>query len=235
MKILLAIVPFVFSTLNLSAQSQTVRRHLFNDKPKKINLFINPTFQFSQIAQQNCFIPGVRAGVIINKKIAIGGLYNLTLNDVPLPATKGGGKLRMQSEGFHFEYTLWPLQKVHLTIPISAGIGQMRITESLNKSMTGSPGFIFTEPGLMMEFNISKYVKFGFGASYRYTGNVSYNSLTNEDLSGFSIATSVKFGNFNYADRKKNKRDPLNTTESKTGKVSTPKSKFKIFHKRLTR
>ena len=85
--------------------------------------------------------------------------------------------------------------------------------------MAGDPKFYFAEPGLMIEINIWKYAKLGIGASYRYTSNVSYNSLTTNDLDGFSAVASVKFGMFNYPELKKNKRDPLET------EVSSPRAK----------
>ena len=201
MRILMAIIPFVFCVLQLNGQ-QKAMIHLFKDKPKDLILFINPTFQFSDIAQQYCNIPGIRAGVIINKKIAIGGLYNFTLNGITLPMTNGSGKVQMKMGGIHFEYTLWPLQIVHLSIPVSAGIGQLKITGATTGTPTGNPNFFFAEPGLMIEFNIWKYAKFGLGTSYRYTGHLLYNSLTSNDISGFSAVASVKFGMFYYSDRK---------------------------------
>ena len=201
MRILLVIIPFIFCTLHLNGQSG-VMTHLFKDQSKDMRPFINPTFQFSEIAQQYCGIPGIRAGVIFNNKLIVGGLYNFTLGSISLPESKGGGKLQMKRGGVHFEYTLWPFQKVHLTLPFSAGIGKLKITGSTIESLTGNPNFIFAEPGLMIEINIWKYAKFGFGGSYRYTGNVTYNSLTANDLSGFSFVASVKFGMFNHSDHK---------------------------------
>ena len=208
MRILLVIIPFIFCTLHLNGQSQ-VMAHLFKDKSKDLSLYINPTFQFSEIVQQYCVIPGIRGGVIFNKNIAVGGLYNFTLNGLTLPQTKGAGQLQMKWGGIYFEYTLWPLQKVHLTIPVSSGIGQLKISGNTNETLTGKPNFFFAEPGLMIEINIWKYAKLGFGGSYRYTGNVSYNSLIPDDLSGFAFVASVKLGMFNYPELKKNKRDSI--------------------------
>lgn len=210
MRILMVIIPFVFCVFHLNGQQKTMT-HLFDNKNKDLSLFINPTYQFSQIAQEYCGISGMRAGVIINKKIILGGVYNFTLGDIALPAPNGAGKLQMKWGGIHFEYTLWPLQIVHLTIPFSAGIGQMKSTESTNETIKGDPNFYFTEPGLMIEINVWKYAKLGFGCSYRYTGNVFYNSLTANDINGFSMVASVKFGMFNYPELKKNKRDPIET------------------------
>ena len=220
MRILLSIIPYLFCVLQLNGQSKTMH-HLFNDDSNVLSPFINPTFQYSQITQQNCMIPGIRAGVIINNKLLIGGVYNFTLGDIALPVANGAGKLQMKWGGLHFEYTLWPLQIVHLTIPLSAGMGQMKITESTNETMTGSPNFYFAEPGLMIEINVWKYTKLGFGSSYRYTRKVWYNSLTPNELNGFSAVASVKFGIYKDSAQKKNKRDPI---ESEI-KISSPRVK----------
>jgi len=204
MRLLLAIIAFVLCGIHLNGQPK-IRTHLFKDQPKNLNIFINPTVQFSQIIQQYCVIPGIRAGVIINKKIAIGGLYNFTFKDITLPEAKGAGKLQMKWGGIHLEYIMWPRQKLHLTIPLSAGIGQLKIYESLNETLAGDPNFFFIEPGLMIETNIWKYARFGLGGSYRYMGNVTYNSFTTNDLSGFAVVASVKFGRF-YLDRRPARR-----------------------------
>ena len=213
-------IVLLFSVFPVNGQ-KLKKTHLFDDKTKNLSFFINPTFQYSQIARQFCTIPGIRAGVIFNNRFLIGGVYNMTLGDIALPASIGAGKLQMKWGGVHLEYTLWPLQIVHLTIPLSAGIGQMKITESVNETLTGAPNFYFAEPGLMIEINVWKYAKLGFGGSYRYTANVSYNSLTTNDLNGFSAVASVKFGMFNNPEQKKNIRDPL----PEDIKIKSPKLK----------
>lgn len=223
MRILLSIIPLLFCVLHTYGQPKTMH-HLFKDKSTALSPFINPTFQYSEIARQNCMVPGIRAGVIINNKLLIGGVYNFTSGDINLPALNGAGKLKMKWGGLHFEYTLWPLQIVHLTLPLSAGIGKMNIAESTNETMTGSPNFIFAEPGLMIEINVWKYAKLGFGGSYRYTSNVTYNALTTNNLDGFSVVASVKFGMFNYPELIKNKRDPLEPEI----KINTPRVKKKF-------
>ena len=220
MRILILMIAFLLCVFPVNSQPK-VKTHLFKDKSTAPIPFINPTFQYSQIAKQFCTIPGIRAGVIFNNRFLIGGVYNMTLGDIALPASIGAGKLQMKWGGVHLEYTLWPLQVVHLTIPLSAGIGQMKITESANETLTGSPNFYIAEPGLMIEINVWKYAKLGFGGSYRYTANVSYNSLTTNDLNGFSVVASVKFGMFNNPEQKKNIRDPL----PEDIKIKSPKVK----------
>ncbi len=202
MKTLLIITLAILGTLNLNGQISPMDR-LFKDKPRDIALYLNPTFEYSQVAYQKTKIAGLGGGVIINKKISVGLVYNMALGDIRLPAANGYGKLNMKWEGIHFEYTLWPLQKVHLTFPLSAGIGQLKITGGTNGTSTGSPNFFFAEPGLMIEANVWKYAKLGIGTGYRYTANVNYNSLSSNDLSGFAAVVSLKFGNFRYSIHRK--------------------------------
>jgi hypothetical protein len=188
-----------------------IKTHLFKDKSTSVSPIINPTFAYSQIDNKNSMIPGIRAGVIINNKFTIAGVYNFTLGDIALPYSNGAGVLQVKQEGLHLEYTMWPLQVVHLSIPLSSGIGQMKIIGSTNPVITGDPNFYFIQPGLMVEINVWKYAKLGFGGSYLYTANVSYNSLTSNQLNGFSAVASVKFGFFDYPELKRNIRDPLET------------------------
>jgi hypothetical protein len=177
-----------------------VMSHLFKDKAKDLNPYISSTFQFSEVALQYSTVAGLGAGVIINKKIILGLLYHSTFNEIALPVLKGSGLLKMKMEGVHFEYTLWPLQKIHLSIPLSAGIGQLKITDSELSVQTGKPSFLFAEPGLILEINVWKYAKLGISTSYRYTSQVGYGPITSTDLNGFIAAVSVKFGMFNYAE-----------------------------------
>ena len=198
MKILLIIILAVVATMKLEGQINPMDQ-LFKDKPRDLVLYLNPTFEYSQIALDRTMIGGLSGGVIINKKISIGAVYSTLPKNIPLPPAIGTGKFKMSWGGLHLEYTLWPRQKVHLTFPLSAGIGLLKITGNSGGTVAGSPNFIFAEPGLMIEANIWRYAKLGIGTSYRYTGNFSYDSFTSGDLSGFATVLSLKFGNFRYS------------------------------------
>ena len=198
MKILLIITVAVFGALNLNGQINPMDQ-LFKDKPRDLTLYLNPTFEYSQIALQRLMIGGLGGGVIINIKFSLGAVYNQPLENISLPPSVGTGKFQMIWGGLHLGYTLWPLQKVHLTFPLSAGVGQLKITGSTSGTVSGSPHFIFAEPGMMLEANIWRYARLGLGTSYRYTGKVSFNSLTPGDLSGFAAVVSLQFGNFRYS------------------------------------
>ena len=198
MKRLLIISIALMGALSLNGQVNPMDE-LFKDKPRNLTLYLNPSFEYTQIALQRAMTIGLGGGVIINKKISLGAVYGTTLNSILLPVADSPGKLQMRWGGLHFEYTLWPLQKVHLTFPLSAGIGKLKVTGNTSETVSGSPDFIFAEPGMMIEANIWRYIKLGIGTSYRYTGNVTYDSLTPSDLSGFAAVVSLKIGMFRYS------------------------------------
>lgn len=195
---MLLLISLLFTVSHLCGQSNTMN-HLFSDKRKDLSIFINPTCQFTQFVHQYTFVPGFRAGIILNKKFIIGGVYNSTITNIMIPAAADSANLRIKSGGLHLEYTVWPRQKVHLTFPLSLGMGKLDLTEKTGEISSGDPNFYFAEPGLMIEVNIWKYAKLGIGGSYRYTAHVEYDSLSQNDLNGFAAVASVKFGMFNYA------------------------------------
>jgi len=198
MKILLILTVALLGTINLSGQINPMD-HLFKDKPRDLTLYLNPTFEYSEIALSRAMIGGLGGGVIINKKLSLGVVYSLPLENIQLPPAIGTGKFKMKSGGLHLEYTLWPMQKVHLAFPLALGMGQLKMTGNQGGKVSGNPNFIFAEPGMMIEANIKWYAKLGIGTSYRYTSNVSYGSLTPGDLSGFAAVVSLKFGKFRYS------------------------------------
>ncbi len=206
MKSLLAIILSVLFVVPLLGQKRTLR-HLYGDKRKDISPMLSPTIQLTELVKVLKPVPGLKAGVILNKNITFGAVYNFTIKDQQLPVVKGNGSMGMKWGGLLFEYTLWPLQNVHLTLPLSVGMGQLNLTDTISVPgvrITGSPLFIFAEPGLAFEFNIWKYAKLDIGGGYRYTNNAT-ELIKNYDLSGFSFNASLKFGLFNYEETKREK------------------------------
>jgi hypothetical protein len=200
MKILyIIVVTTFFFTLSLHGQKRAMK-HLYGDRGKDISLMLSPTIQLTELMKELNYVPGLKAGVILNKKITLGATYNFSFKDIQLPKQKGIGSMGMKYGGLLFEYTLWPLQSVHLTLPFSAGMGQLNLSDTISipgQKLTNNPLFIFAEPGLAVEFNVWKYAKFQIGGGYRYTNDAT-DLIKAYDLSGFSFNASLKFGMFDY-------------------------------------
>ena len=101
---------------------------------------------------------------------------------------------------------------IHLSVPVLIGAGGINlhpnhsyyhfndsiepIVDNLRNDMDYNAFFV-VEPGLNIELNLFKYVKLGFGASYRYIGETRIRETYVEDqLNGFSGNFSIMLGKF---------------------------------------
>ena len=81
--------------------------------------------------------------------------------------------LEFTQGGLYLEYRLFPHKLVHVSIPISVGVLQ---TESEQDNFSPWGNYeddreytnFYLEPGLNIELNVSKFIKFQVGASYRF-------------------------------------------------------------------
>ncbi|MEI6140808.1 MAG: hypothetical protein WCP85_16175 [Mariniphaga sp.] len=232
MKILYVIVISSLFTFPLYGQKRAMK-HLYGDKGKDLSPMLSPTIQLTELMKELYYVPGIKAGVILNKKFTFGAIYNFTIKDKQLPKLKGNGSMGMKWGGVLFEYTLWPLQNVHLTLPFSAGMGQLNLLDTISvpgQRLTDNPSFIFAEPGLALEFNIWKYAKIEIGGGYRYTNNAT-NVIKAYDLSGFSFNVSLKFGLFDYQETKR-ERDRMKMLKEQRKKNEMELRNEKIIQER---
>lgn len=127
------------------------------------------------------------------------GFFNQELNqDIRLEGGYGG---------LTIEYALFPQSNIHLNIPVTIGGGGFTYVDADNPvgavNPAGSQAFFSLEAGAELEINVAKFMKLGFGASYR---SVSGTSLLNQSsqqeiinasvLDGMSYGIVLKFGRF---------------------------------------
>lgn len=120
----------------------------------------------------------------------------------------------MQSGGYgglYLEPVLQSMKPIHLSFPILLGMGGVARTQWDNTmleddyydgsdydydNITGG-FFLIVEPGAELEFNITKWLRLGAGAYYRFTSEVEgFNSDDAFPMDGFSYELSVKVGWF---------------------------------------
>ena len=56
--------------------------------------------------------------------------------------------------------------------------------------------FLFAEPKINLELNLSRVIHIGAGVGYRFVANSHIQRLSNKDLSGMVINVTVKLGSF---------------------------------------
>lgn len=159
-----------------SAQAQKETQTLLgNGKVKTWGILVNPQVQYAEVLGQSVFFSNVKAGVVFNEKWVVGVNVGQSLNEVPRynDLTMMTENLEFTQGGMYLEYRLFPHKLVHVSIPINVGLLQ---TESERDNFSPWGNYeddreytnFYLEPGLNIELNVSKFVKFQVGASYRF-------------------------------------------------------------------
>jgi len=161
------------------------------------------SFKGTQYMSETLMMVGIRGGWIINRAIAMGfegwgfiptvslsDVYQF--NDVVLLGGYGG---------FFIEPIFFSNELVHVTFPVSAGAGWMGYNEDLynydsNNFLVDDDVFWYIEPGVALEFNVSRSFRMDFGASYRFTQDLELINTPSDAFDDWSYFLTLKFGGF---------------------------------------
>ena len=147
---------------------------------------------------------GGSAAIIFNHRLALGvtgtgfiGFQNTLVNNVEHSMTGGYG-------GLLIEPILGSRKRVHLSFPISFGVGENQyFKDSLgyrewdwNYRDEFVQDFVYIEPGVNVEFNLTKFMRFGITGSYMLTEVINTTPVASTQLDGLSLSANLKFGWF---------------------------------------
>lgn len=184
---------------NLFAQEKT--QTLFNSgKPvsfKDVGFFVAPSVGFTQMDGDAVSLFNLRAGVNLKDKIAVGGYFNTSMNQIkPVSETVPNVYMDYWSAGGFVEYTVLSRKAFHVTFPLYIGYGEVEMDNENGSAGLGEAGFFQIEPSAMLEVNLNKYVRFNAGAGYRVIGQMDYRNFNQSDISGLTGYVGLKFGLF---------------------------------------
>jgi hypothetical protein len=196
------IIILSFVVINITAQTNEEEKTLFGNGKPHIGYFINPSCQFGKFAGANAVIPGIGAGVILNKKYSLNILYKLTVTESTPAGEANQLYLHGQWFGFKAEYSLKPEGMVHLNFPLEIGAGEIELDlkDSYENDQviipSGDAWFAYLEPAVAVEINLQKYIKLNLSAGYRFVSEVTYRNISEKDLKGFTFTAGLKIGLF---------------------------------------
>ena len=147
---------------------------------------------------------GGSVAAIFNHKLAIGftgtgfvGFQNTTINGEKHSMAGGYG-------GLLIEPIFFSKKAVHFSFPVSMGAGE-------NQYFKDSQGyrewdwnyrdefvqdFVYIEPGVNVEFNLTKFMRFGVTGSYLLTNVINSSPVNTSQLDGLSVSANLKLGWF---------------------------------------
>jgi hypothetical protein len=167
------------------------------------------TNKFTMIGGQYANMVGAYGGVYLNHRFLLGFGGAALTNNLPVPAQFSVDPTRSLSYeygqfGLVTEYVVASNKAVHVAFNMFAGPGftvQYERYGYRDFNMQGSGvkdenWFMVAEPGVELEINLFKWMRFSPGVSYRAAFGSHAAGLTDSDLSNISYNATLKFGKF---------------------------------------
>ncbi|MEI9810069.1 MAG: hypothetical protein WDO16_20600 [Bacteroidota bacterium] len=204
-KAVIAIVLLMFSTMAM-AQGDKVKT-IFKGGLRSSGGYGAATNKFTTIRGDYANLAGLYGGWYINHQFMLGLGLAASTNNLKVPLEHSADPLHSMTYqygqfGLMTEYVVgsgWPL---HLVFQGFAGAGftlQYQRSDwhtNSNRNINDENWFVVAEPGVQLEMNLFKWMRFSPGVSYRATFGSDGRGVKDKDLSAVSYNATLKFGRF---------------------------------------
>jgi hypothetical protein len=169
--------------------------------------FFAPSFKISEVNGQNATLAGAQLAIVLGHQVNVGLAGYALLSNVTTNYIDNQGQqtfLELGYGGIFIEPVFFDKSIFHITTPIFFGAGgatlyQDRIWDDnydYYYSDYTADAFFVGEPGVNLEINIARVLRFGIGTSYRVVFNSDLPTLDDNKLSGWNANFTMKFGWF---------------------------------------
>ncbi|MEQ8364755.1 MAG: hypothetical protein RH948_17910 [Cyclobacteriaceae bacterium] len=216
MRIIILILLVGFASVTSFGQTQDENgggeiQTLFNRNPiRSSGGYGAITNKFTSINGEYANIVEMYGGWYVNQRFLLGLSGSATTNNIPVPSeysARPGEDLSYEyvQFGLATEYVLGSNRTFHLVFHLMTGAGltvqydryAYRESNYRNHNLPMDENWFFVaEPGVQLEMNVFKWMRFSPGYSYRSVYGSDAAGLSDNALSGSSYNLTLKFGKF---------------------------------------
>jgi hypothetical protein len=155
--------------------------------------FVSPTFGTTGWGGALAYSPGLRGGIYLNRRLAIGLAVNGLVNGDSHLGTNEGGNFGTYG-GLLLQYVVQSNRLAHVTFESTIGDGRWCASDD-NNACAGKR-FIVFEPAANLELNVARHVRFTTGIGYRFAVAGSGDGPSSRDMSSLVVRSGLVFGSF---------------------------------------
>jgi len=201
-----------FLFVNVCLQGQEIRTLIGGDRVHASGGYGALTNKFTKIGGQYTNMSGVYGGWYINHRFTLGVAAAAVTNNLNVPdefSVMPGEEMSYEYGqcGLLTEYVVGSNRAIHIGFQLFSGAGfttqyQRHDWEDDHDhdfdddEAHDTNWFVVTEPGVNIELNVFKWMRFCPGISYRAAFGSDAKGLKDKDLNGTSLNVSLKFGRF---------------------------------------
>lgn len=198
-------------SLSYSSKAQENQTIFKNSGIHRSGGYVAISNKFTKINGEFANMPGIYGGWFVNRKFMLGFGAAATTNYIPVPEKVQNfpaNKMTYQygQVGLMTEYVVASTKMVHFSFNLLTGTGftlqydHKEVDDwdwDFDDHREEDPNFFFLmEPGVQVELNVLKWMRFSPGVSYRKAFGSNSNGLSDGDLSNISYNLTLKFGAF---------------------------------------
>jgi hypothetical protein len=186
-------------------------RTIFNTGARSSGGYAAMSNKFTRVGNEYANMVELYGGWYINHRFLVGIGAAATTNDIPVPSQhRTVSDLELSYEygqvGLMTEYIIASHRAVHVGFQLFAGSGFTLQYE--REKLSNDEGFendnydhdsnwfMVAEPGVKVEVNVFRWMRFAPGVSYRVAYGSDGKGLADSDVSGASLNLTLKFGKF---------------------------------------
>jgi hypothetical protein len=209
MKIRTIAITTALSLFVTGAIAQESVKTIFKSNPRSSGGYGAISNKFTQIRGKYANMSGLYGGWFINQRLMIGAGAAAVTSNIPVPLEYSTDPLRNRSYeygqvGLMTEYVIGSNKPVHFVVQLFSGAGftlqydryNRHINNNSDDPISDENWFFVTEPGVQVEMNLFKWMRFSPGVSYRASFGSDAAGMKDKDIRGMSYNVTLKFGKF---------------------------------------
>lgn len=172
---------------------KTEEQHLGWFVNPEIRSFINP----SSFSDDQSVLIGGKFGLLLNHSFYIGLSGYAKTSKLRYVEGNNTTGLGMGYGGLFIGKTFWANHLLHPRLGLTGGYGGASEYKVVNdiRGANHSVGYLFLEPELGLEVNISTMTRLTMGVTYRFVDASNFDVIPKNELNGLSFNVGVLFGN----------------------------------------
>jgi hypothetical protein len=159
--------------------------------------FLAPTFATSGFRGELAYSPGLRGGLYLNRRLAIGVAVNGIVSDASYVHEDDAGTFGTYG-GLLVQYVLQSNRVLHASVEATVGSGRWcssTYSDSRPNSCAGKD-FLAFEPAANVELNVARHLRVSTGVGYRFAVAGSGEGPSSRDMSSLVVRSALVFGSF---------------------------------------
>lgn len=222
-KVASLIIMIITISLSYAQEQESTDYVEFDDRKNVVHgVYIGVTQHLGELSDEWASFTTLKLAYVANRKLEIGVAGTFFFSEQPntTGVFRGDETLLIGGyAGLHLEPILFGTKFISVSFPVLIGGGAITIleekeeggydftTDEIDAGKIEFDSFFIIEPGVNLQYNISRFVQLETGIKYRFSDAFRVQHSYKDYMNGFSAGLGLKIGIFNMGRKKRKVKD----------------------------